>query len=1047
MPASHQTSRFIHAYILGISLVVFFIDIITALGFAEWILYAVPVVLCLRSSNPHLPVLTVVGLVPLLVAGYFLSPEGVTEVVSVFNRALALLTVVGIGALVRRTITDRLRAQRLMWLERGRSEVARNILGELTVSDVSEQVLHALARYMDAQIGAFYRLEGSVLVRTAGFALDVEHSSDRIPVGSGIVGEVARSGQADVLTDVPGDYLRVNSATGEALPAQLLVAPFTVDGKVYGVMEFGFLRKAPLDEECELVGLAAENIGSAVRSAEYRQHLKELLDETRRQSEELQAQQEELRVANEELTEQAAALQKSQAEMESQHAELEQINDQLEERNRLLEEQKRRLAAAQEAVERHAEQLERASRYKSEFLANMSHELRTPLNSSLILSSVLAENKSGTLTEEQVRYARTIHAANSDLLALINDILDLSKIEAGKVDLNREPVAIEAVMRDLRQTFEPLAADKGLALHFEADSGAPATLHSDRQRVQQVLRNLLSNAIKFTHAGEVRLTVSGGEAGRVFFAVSDTGIGIAPEQQDAIFEAFRQADGSTNRTYGGTGLGLSISRELAHLLGGEITLRSKPGAGSTFVLDIPVDLVSDAAPAAQAPAAAIPQPPATPVAHSHSHLHLHSHAPAEPVAETGLFDDRDNRSRERIILVIEDDEKFARILYELAHEMGFDCLVAATGAEAIRLAEQFRPSGILLDVGLPDQSGLGVLERIKRNPATRHLPVHVISVSDYMQAAFELGAVGYALKPVAREQIVEAISRLDKVMRNEPRRVLIVEDNAALGESLAAMLRAEDIEITNARTVAQALDRLSANTYDCMVMDLMLPDGSGFDLLEHISRNGKYAFPPVIVYTGRELSRDEEQKLQRYARSIIIKGARSPERLLDEVTLFLHRVEAALPPDQQQMLQQARQRDAAFEGRRILIAEDDVRNVFALTSIFEPLGATLVIARNGKEALARLEEGPVDLVLMDVMMPGMDGLTAIRELRKKPGFKRLPVIALTAKAMADDRRNSLDAGASDYIAKPIVVEQLLSLCRVWMPKQEARGWNPSSTSN
>ena len=416
-----------------------------------------------------------------------------------------------------------------------------------------------------------------------------------------------------------------------------------------------------------------------------------------------------------------------------------------------------------------------------------------------------------------------------------------------------------------------------------------------------------------------------------------------------------------------------------------------------------------------------------------------SRSPSAPVGEapapTSIPDDRNERRRDRLILVVEDDENFARILYDLAHEMDFDCIHASNGAEAIRLAEQHMPNGILLDVGLPDQSGLSVLEKIKRNPSIRHLPVHIISVDDYMQAAYEMGAIGYALKPAAREDLVKAIGRLENVLNTKARRVLIVEDNAPLRESLSAMLSAEDIEITHAGSIAEALDRLSSLTFDCMVMDLMLPDGSGYDLLEKISKGDKYAFPPVIVYTGRVLSRDEEQKLRRYSHSIIIKGARSPERLLDEVTLFLHRVESNLPPEQQKLLAQARQRDSVFEGRRILVAEDDVRNVFALTSIFEPLGANLIIARDGEEALQHLQEDErIDLVLMDLMMPKMDGLTAIRKLREQPQFKKLPVIALTAKAMADDRRDSLEAGASDYIAKPINVDQLVSLCRVWMPK-------------
>ncbi|HEY4542668.1 MAG TPA: response regulator [Noviherbaspirillum sp.] len=1036
MATYDQTSRYSFAYVLALSIFVFLVDAMTPLGYAEWVLYVLPVLLCVLGSRADLPFRTALGLLPLMIAGYFLSPPGADPSVAIFNRAMAVFTVAGVAFLARRVIVEKLTAQHLMWIEKGRAEVARNILGEGSLSEISEKVVHALARYMGAQVAVCYRRRGDTLVRVASFALDGQAAPEEIAVGTGLVGAVAREGRAEIVRMVPEDYLPVQSATARTQPAQVLIAPITMDGRVTGVMEFGFLHAQPLNDELKLLSLVAEKIGSALRSADYRQHLKDLLEETQTQSEELQAQQEELRVTNEELAEHARALQESQSELEAQHSELEQANVQLEERNQLLEEQKRNLAAAQSALQQNTVELERANRYKSEFLANMSHELRTPLNSSLILSSVLAENKTGSLSEEQVRYARTIHSANSDLLTLINDILDLSKIEAGQVDLALEPVAVQGAVTALERTFEPLAAEKGLALRFAVEPGVPAELITDGQRLQQVLKNLLSNAIKFTQQGEVRLEV-GAAGGRVRFAVHDTGIGIAPEQQEVIFEAFRQADGSTSRTFGGTGLGLSISRQLAALLGGDVSLTSTPGVGSVFVLDIPAVLqapgqvpavVSKPVPPAPAP---LPAPAAPP----------RPAAVARPAktqdlpAPTFVPDDRDRLSRERVILVIEDDEKFARIMYDMAHELGFDCLLAPTGTEAMRLAEQYKPSGILLDIGLPDQSGLAVLEKIKRNPATRHLPVHVLSVDDYTQSALELGAVGYALKPVARDQLIDAIGRLEKIMQTHARRVLIVEDNVALGESLAALLGGEDVEITHAGTVASALDLLSSRTFDCMVMDLMLPDGSGFDLLERIAQGGKYAFPPVIVYTGRVLTRDEEQRLQRYSRSIIIKGARSPERLLDEVTLFLHRVESSLPPDQQQMLKQARQRDNVFDGRRILVAEDDVRNVFALTSILEPLGATVVVARNGQEALARLEDAqPVDMVLMDLMMPGMDGLTATRELRKNPAFKRLPVIALTAKAMPDDRRLCLEAGASDYIAKPIVVDQLISLCRVWMPK-------------
>ncbi|HEY8605650.1 MAG TPA: response regulator [Noviherbaspirillum sp.] len=1036
MPVRDHTHRYAYSYIFGVMLLVFLIDSLTPLGFAEWVFYILPVALCVLDRRPQLPVVVTLVMMPLLVMGYLLSPKGANETMALVNRMLAVFVVIAVAWLARRVIVERVQAEHLMWIERGRAEVSRNMLGEPTVQEVAERILHALARYFGAQVAVLYRREGMELVRTASFALDPDNTRERIPLGAGLAGEVARDGQAMVVSDLPAEYLRVVSGIGQAQPAKALIVPVFAGGQTTGVIEFGFLQSrgldVDLDAERELMGLVADKIGSAMRSAVYRQELKDLLAETQRQSEELQAQQEELRVANEELGEQANALQQSQAQMELQHSELEQANVQLEERNQLLEQQKRALNEAQLRLQSTAEELERGSRYKSEFLANMSHELRTPLNSSLILSHLLAENKSGTLTEEQVGYARTIHASNSDLLALINDILDLSKIEAGQMEVHSEPVAIEALFDTLRRTFDPVAQQKGLALSFQRRPGTPDALVTDSQRLQQVLRNLLSNACKFTHEGRIDVECGPGSDGRLRFSVHDTGIGIPEEQQQVIFEAFRQADGSTSRAYGGTGLGLSISRELARLLGGELHVQSRAGAGSHFYIELPP---APAEPGTKAPETAAPTPPAAPPAPEAVPAPVGRATMPQPVHVAAIPDDRAQRQRDRMILVIEDDPHFARILYQLAHEMNFDCLHAPTGEEAVRLAEEHKPHGILLDISLPDQSGLSVLERIKRNPATRHLPVHVISVDDYMQSAFELGAVGYALKPVAREQLVLAIKRLETVSQSRARRVLIIEDNAALRESIAKMLAAEDIEISNAGSMAEALEKLSASTFDCMVMDLMLPDGSGYDLLEQISQNGKYAFPPVIVYTGRELSRDEEQRLRRFSRSIIIKGARSPERLLDEVSLFLHRVESELPPDQRRMLMQARQRDAVFEGRKILLAEDDVRNVFALASVFEPLGAELVVARNGREALARLEEREdIDLVLMDLMMPEMDGLTAIRTLRAEPRFKRLPVIALTAKAMADDRRNCLEAGASDYIAKPIAVDQLVSLCRVWMPK-------------
>ncbi|MGV3741438.1 MAG: response regulator [Burkholderiaceae bacterium] len=1032
-----QDERTLYFYLIGSSILVFFLDAITPLGYAEWIFYLVPVALCSLGRKPQLPFVTAFLLTPLLILGYVLSPEGANELVAIVNRAMAFILVFAVAFLSRLVVNERLLAQRLMWIEKGRGVVSSSILGEPTIEELADKIVQGLAHYFNAQVAVFYRLDGDRLRHAGSFAVNRAHIEKEILPGEGMIGETAKSGRAIVLDKVPADHLQISSATAKGKPASLLIAPYTLNGQVAGVMEFGFLRQDDFKNAVELLQLVSDKIGSAMKTAYYRENMKQLLEETQRQSEELQAQQEELRVANEELGEQSRALQESQSQLELQHSDLETANVQLEERNQLLEQQRAKLFIAQQEVQKNVAELERANRYKSEFLANMSHELRTPLNSSLILSHMLAENKAGTLTEEQVRYARTIHAANNDLLTLINDILDLSKIESGQVDLNIDALAVPDLVNAMREMFEPMAQQKSLGLEFEVAPDAPGLLYTDALRLQQILKNLLSNTFKFTHQGKVTLAVSRhGE--RLRFAVKDTGIGISPEQQEVIFEAFRQADGSTSRTYGGTGLGLSISRHLAKLLGGDITVSSESGKGSVFTVEVPIDLRDRAAPAGTQPA---PATSVAPAAAQPAKVPQKTEAPAYRQAEkptpavSPIQDDRDRRSRSRLILVVEDDPNFANILYELAHEMNFDCIHAATGSDAIRLAQEYKPDGVLLDIGLPDQSGLSVLESIKSNPALRHLPVHVVSVDEYMQTALEMGAIGYALKPAAREELAKAISRLESVLHKQARQVLIVEDNAPLRESLAAMLSAEDITITNASTIAEALDFLSSGTFDCMVMDLTLPDGSGYDLLEKISKGGKYAFPPVIVYTGRVLTREEEQRLRRYSQSIIIKGARSPERLLDEVTLFLHRVESSLPAEQQKLLAQARQRDSVFEGRRILIAEDDVRNVFALTAIFEPLGATLIIARDGEEALARLEsDQPIDLVLMDIMMPKMDGLTAMRKLREMPQHKRLPVIALTAKAMADDRRNSLDAGASDYIAKPINVDQLVSLCRVWMPK-------------
>ncbi|HRI39503.1 MAG TPA: response regulator, partial [Nitrospira sp.] len=721
----------------------------------------------------------------------------------------------------------------------------------------------------------------------------------------------------------------------------------------------------------------------------------------------------------------------------------------------ILELQKEELNRAKDEVEAQARALEQTGRYKSEFLANMSHELRTPLNASLILARQLGENAAGTLTQEQVHYAKTIEAAGQDLLALINEVLDLAKVESGRMEVNTDCVRFSVLLKNLHNQFEPLARNKGLTLNLHLVTETPDVIETDQQRLEQVLKNLLSNAIKFTEQGDVVLEISRAVDGRIEFAVRDTGIGISEDQRQVIFEPFRQANGTTNRKYGGTGLGLSIAQEFTRLLGGEIRLESEPGRGSTFTVVLPERydpakvVVSEKRIGSQlygrsgkcTDAAVDPLVIAREASQRQPRQDTQIVSDPKRHTSSAIPDDREQLAGDRrVVLIVEDDQTFARILSDLAHEQRFQVLIAGTAAEALILAPQFLPNAIVMDIGLPDTSGLSVLDRLKLDARTRHIPVHIVSVHDYAQTALSLGAVGYMLKPVKREQLIEAFQGLEDRLTQRLRRVLIVEDDPAQREALGLLLASQAVETVGVGSVAECLEQLQAATFDCMVLDLSLPDASGFSLLETLSREDRYAFPPVIVYTGRDLSADEEQRLRRYAKSIIIKGAKSPERLLDEVTLFLHQVVADLPPEQQAILTRARRGDAALEGARILVVEDDVRNVFALMSVLEPRGAVVQVARNGREALSALEESvqldgvPIDLVLMDIMMPEMDGLTATREIRRRHEWKQLPIIALTAKAMKADHLQALRAGANDYMAKPLDVDKLLSLVRIWLPK-------------
>lgn len=943
-----------------------------------------------------------------------------------------ILTLI-ISALLRKTALAQKREQ---WLRDAQLGLGSAVSGEQPLAQLGQNILGFLTNYLGAVAGAIYVENAGRFHRMAvhGVPSDVI-----LPTSFGqndsLFGHVLRDHRPIAVGEVPDGYINFGSALGQQKPRYLALAPAIVEGDVRGVFELGFLSPIS-DQTLVLLEQVSELIAVAIRSAEFRTRLQALLEETQRQSEELQVQGEELRVSNEELEEQGRALREQQTRLEQQQAELEQTNSQLEEQAEELERQRDNLERSKDAIEAKAKEVELASRYKSDFLANMSHELRTPLNSSLILAKLLADNSEGNLTAQQVQFAQTIQSSGNDLLNLINDILDLSKIEAGHVEINAEAVSIERTVNGLRHMFEPLATNKGLQFNVSVEAGVPAVIQTDPQRLEQVLKNLLANALKFTENGGVSLTVSRRDDNQVAFSIKDTGIGIADEQKNRIFEAFHQADSTISRKFGGTGLGLSISRELVRLLGGRFQLQSQLGAGSTFTVIIPAEFDSALVQAPKQDFA----PPVASAAEPVFRTEAESTA-QKPKAVAIVDDDRAaSEATARKLLIVEDDQSFALILRDLARELKFQALVAGTAQEALELAHQYLPNAILLDVGLPDQSGLSVLDRLKRDVRTRHIPIHILSAEDYSDRALSLGAVGYALKPVQRDHLVSMIESLGAKAEQTLRRVLIVEDNAVQRDALSKLLSSHDVETVGAGSAAECISLLAEQTFDCMVLDLSLPDTSGFALLETLSEAGMHSFPPVIVYTGRVLSSEEEQRLRRYSKSIIIKGAKSPERLLDEVTLFLHQVVSELPDEQQQMIRKARNRDELLEGRRILIVEDDVRNVYALTNILEPRGVIVDIARNGEEALEKLEQsisnpdGRIDLVLMDVMMPVMDGLTATRHIRKNSAWQKLPIITLTAKAMPDDQKRCIEAGANDYMAKPLDVEKLLSLVRVWMPQ-------------
>ncbi|MFN3687636.1 HAMP domain-containing protein [Salinarimonas sp.] len=925
------------------------------------------------------------------------------------------------------------------WLKTNLAKFTRMLQGERDLVTVSNLILSEIAPLVNAQRGVFYVMDEEdgepVLDLVASYAFTERKSlSSSFRLRQGLVGQCAFDKKRILLTNVPHDYITIRSALGEAPPLNIVVLPVLFEQEVKAVIELASFSRFSetflsfLDQLTESIGIVLNTIAANMRT-------EGLLKQSQLLTSELQSQQEELKKTNDRLEQQAASLRQSEELLRTQQDRLQQTNEELEEKASLLEIQKREVETknrevlvAKSALEEKAEQLALTSRYKSQFLANMSHELRTPLNSLLILSKLLADNPDRNLTDKQREFAKTIHAAGSDLLALINEILDLSKIESGTVSVEIGEVPFERLAQDLERTFRQVADERRLAFEIEIDGSLPKAFRTDYKRLQQILRNLLSNAFKFTEAGRVRVGVGRAESmplrsgsDWLAFQVSDTGIGIPLEKQRIVFEAFQQADGTTSRKYGGTGLGLAISREIARLLGGEIVVASAAGEGSTFTLLLPME------PPAAAQAAmrgAGSEPEGT----------LLGRAPSVAMSVVNALDDRSSiLPGDHVVLIIEDDAMFASVLLELARERGFKGLVANDGASALALAYRYSPHAITLDIGLPDMDGWALLDLLKHDPRTRHVPIHVISVDEQRKRGLKAGAFGFLEKPVDREELLDALNRTKDYIDSPMRMLLLVEDDDTQRQTLSTLLSGEGVDVFAVGTAKAALEAIEARRFDCAVVDLNLPDMPGADLIEAIRATRTGATLPIIVCTGRDLTAAERARLDDLASTIIVKGAETSEQLLSDTDRFLHRAIAAVPPESRIVVE--RPSSSALAGRRVLIVDDDMRNIFSLTGALEQHGMEVSFAENGQDALDLLAAGPApDAVLVDIMMPGMDGYATMRAIREMPDLAALPLIAVTAKAMVGDRELCLEAGASDYVSKPVDIDRLLAVLRVQMSK-------------
>jgi signal transduction histidine kinase/DNA-binding response OmpR family regulator len=906
--------------------------------------------------------------------------------------------------------------RRYIWLTEGQNLLNEKLRGDQSLEKLVESAIVFLCEYTKSSIGALYLMQDNGTLHLSGrYAFTPSGVSKNFySMGEGLPGQAAVKNNIIHLTSVKQESLRVTSTILDAKPENIVVVPFSKDDKLLGVIEVGKLESFS-EEDLDFIKNSMQTIGIIVSSAISRKQIEDLLEETQRQAEELQVQQEELKQSNEELEEHTQSLKRQQEELQV-------TNEELEEQSRNVELKNRELETAKLEIEKKSHEVEMSSRYKSQFLANMSHELRTPLNSLLILSKDLSENKKKNLDETQIESANIIYKSGRDLLQLINEVLDLSKIEAGKMDLNTEDIEITTIVNNIQRNFSHIAEEKGLKLDIKTDALLPSTIHSDLQRLDQVLKNLVSNAIKFTEKGAITVSLRSNSQNQLEIEVKDSGIGIPEEQQTAIFEAFQQADGSTSRKYGGTGLGLSISRQLAKLLGGEIRVKSKVNEGSVFTFIVPLKFTGDKNVSA---VQSFVKPPPTIITKNDGFVNYIS-----------IPDDRETiTEKDKSILVIEDDLKFAAILLKQAREKGFKVLIASTGEDGLILAEKFNPKAIILDMGLPGIEGRLVLNELKADPSLRHIPVHIISAMERTLDPIKAGAVEYLVKPVDKDQLEEAFQRIENFIDRKMKNLLIVEDDENSRKSIKLLIGNGDVKCFEAGSGKEALQTLNSTQIDCIVLDLGLPDISGFNLIKKIQAQKGIKIPPVIVYTGKDLTKEENDELQNFAESIIIKGVKSEERLLDETALFLHRTINSLPDEKKEIIRDLYDKEAIFHNKKILIADDDMRNVFALSKVLKEHGMEIIKAENGIKAVEAVIAHPdLDLVLMDVMMPEMDGLEAIRKIREKYIFKDLPILSLTAKAMKEDRKKCIDAGANDYISKPIELERLLSLMKIWIRK-------------